>query len=301
MNPFSGTAHLKISPKKLLILASFLVLVVVVIYISNSIGIEFADTRVRTLCRLGVFILPCISICIFLIFGPMWLKIIGALIALPQSLIMIFGLLLIPSDLGTLFTGYDSNMVLLSRKLIDSKYLCQYYVGMEGGATVGVREVFRYETPIFPGIIKINVVDVVYPDKDEYYSIMDGITRREKKLDFHREDKDPQTLLSDGLKSYFQLSYKKDIRVEYELLSSFPLQVGIDFPKLYVWAKIYINNHLKEQGVVKLVAINKTRLAVSEFLDEDTIIENPELVRRMFPKELCQTIFAKSGIESLPK
>lgn len=90
-------------------------------------------------------------------------------------------------------------------------------------------------------------------------------------------------VLQRDLISYFQDLNKEVIKVEYELLSKIPTQVGVGTPKYYMWVKLYGEKGLIEEGAVKVAAVEKTQFIVLNYLAIADLTKSSEKINQIFP------------------
>ena len=102
-----------------------------------------------------------------------------------------------------------------------------------------------------------------------------------------KEDFD--VFLRRDLASYFS-SDGENIKVEYELLRNKPTQVGIAFPKYYAWVEIYSGEVLLKEGAVRISAINKEEFGINDFISKQEILEDDEILTKLFPTDVCEKI-----------
>lgn len=110
------------------------------------------------------------------------------------------------------------------------------------------------------------------------------------------DEKNFHNFLARDLQSYFKESLKKTVRAEYELLRDAPTQTGIAYPKYYAWVKVFDGDNLVEEGAVRLVAIEKKRFEVTDYLSKADTERSPATVERIFPKALIEIIKMKAGL-----
>jgi hypothetical protein len=79
-------------------------------------------------------------------------------------------------------------------------------------------------------------------------------------------------------------------RIEYHLLRDGPTQTGIAYPKFYVWAKCFVDEHLQMEGAARLAAIDKDEFRITNFLSKNEIFESPQQVAAIFPSPLVKDI-----------
>jgi hypothetical protein len=296
---------LRISKKAILGIALFFMALVVIVYLSLFLGIRFTDNRFIAGSRFILLILPWVCIFTAFSYGAKWLKIIAILGAVPQGLITI-GLLYFSTlniDLPTLLTGKDPDTVLIEKKKIGSKYRCAYDMNICVGDPV---EEYRYETPILPGIVKIDHIDDIKTDSDKWSIKMDGMypsyekldpairsSQNENVLEGVPDNKTFGPLLIHVLTSCFEDDRFKDLQFKYTFLADHPFQSGIAFPKYYLWVEKYDGSHPIGRGVIEVAAIDQTRLGVVEFVSKKDLATDLEWIKRHYPPEVCKSILQK--------
>jgi len=293
---------LKISKNTKLSIATFLAALLIVLCLAPFLGIQFSDSRFRAGAGLIIPILPWICISIVYVHCPKWLKVLTIFAAVPLALITVgmFCLSLIV-DLPTLRTGEDPNSVLIERKKVGSKYRCAYDTNLLVGHAV---EEYRYETPILPGIVKIDNIDDIKIDSDKWsvkinriqpiYEKSDPVLRLNQNESVHEGIPDEKTfepLLIRVLSSYFEDDRFKNLQFRYMLLADHPFQSGIAFPKYYLWIEKYDGSRFIGQGVMEIAAIDQTRLGVIEFTSKKDLETDREWIKQHYPPEVCQSIF----------
>ncbi len=97
------------------------------------------------------------------------------------------------------------------------------------------------------------------------------------------------TFLKRDLKAYFQETNKNITDVQYYLLRDNATQVGVSYPKYYVWAKALADNQVVQEGAAELMAMDKTAFAVNSFILRSDIEAKPEL--------LAPDLLARAGIK----
>lgn len=102
-------------------------------------------------------------------------------------------------------------------------------------------------------------------------------------------------ILKRDLEAHFSTLKEKIVTVEYELLRDIPTQSGAGYPKYYAWVKIYENESLLEEGVVRLSAIDKLNFKVTHYFSKSTIAQEPAKAFKIFPRVLEQKIRERAG------
>ena len=101
-----------------------------------------------------------------------------------------------------------------------------------------------------------------------------------------------EILLRD-LQTYFQNLKGKQVRVEYEFLRRGPTQVGVAYPKFYLWVKVYEGTTLIDEGAVRIATIERTHIEVTHYLSKSEIRANPDQIYYIFPKAVCEKILER--------
>ena len=106
-----------------------------------------------------------------------------------------------------------------------------------------------------------------------------------------------EIMLSRDLISYFSVLQGKQVTIDYDLLRKQPTQSGISYPKFYAWVVVKYNDHILNKGAVRVVAINKVKIEVTDFVSAKNVRSNPKEIEAIFPRSLCNTIKQKSGVK----
>ena len=79
------------------------------------------------------------------------------------------------------------------------------------------------------------------------------------------KDKFNKILLKD-FNNYVKLNFDKEFYGEYKMISEEPYQVGLSYPKYYIYVYIYSKNReLMDQGILQIVAIEKKEFKFYDF------------------------------------
>ena len=89
---------------------------------------------------------------------------------------------------------------------------------------------------------------------------------------------------------YFKKLHKKTTSVEYRMLRKGATQSGVALPKFYAWVEIKDGKRLIDSGAVRVAAIEKTSMEVTDFLTRDRINAAPKDIELVFPAALCEGI-----------
>jgi hypothetical protein len=95
--------------------------------------------------------------------------------------------------------------------------------------------------------------------------------------------------LQRDLETYF-CGGAKECRVEYVLLRDGPTQVGVSYPKYYLWFRSYKGKVLNNEGAVRVAAVEQKRFDVTDVLFREQILETPSIVTSIFPTALADKI-----------
>ena len=110
------------------------------------------------------------------------------------------------------------------------------------------------------------------------------------------EDKDFRAFLKRDVLSYLRARQPGvDDDVQIELLRDGPTQSGVSYPKYYAWARFKAGAMKQQQGAVRLVAIDKLRFEVTDFLPAAAIKADSQAVERVFPRALVPMILARAA------
>src|SRR4051794_22699849 len=99
------------------------------------------------------------------------------------------------------------------------------------------------------------------------FGVMDDIARSHVDAYVPPPDKF-QPLLRRDLALYFRKSKTEKVTVEPEMLRDGPTQSGLSFPKFYVWARVFTGGRLREEGAVRLAAVEGKRFDVTDYLSK---------------------------------
>ena len=103
-------------------------------------------------------------------------------------------------------------------------------------------------------------------------------------------------ILTRDLSSYFAaVRTQKAVPIDFEMLRDGPTQVGVAYPKFYVWVRVAGGESADDRGVVRVAAVERKRFVVTDFISERTIRSDREDIRRVFPGSVCEKIHAKLG------
>jgi hypothetical protein len=98
---------------------------------------------------------------------------------------------------------------------------------------------------------------------------------------------DFDTFLKRDLSAYFTL--EPNAKVEYELLTSAPSQVGVGLPKYYIWVSVHTSTG-ELQGAARVAAIEQKEFSLIQFISAEEIKADPKVLEWIFPAALIQKI-----------
>ncbi len=94
--------------------------------------------------------------------------------------------------------------------------------------------------------------------------------------------------LKRDLESYFSATMSNSVSIEFEYLREGATQSGVSYPKYYLWVTIFDDDKKKDDGAIRVAAIEKTRFEVTDFLSRGKINENN--IYSVFPAPVCERI-----------
>jgi hypothetical protein len=101
-------------------------------------------------------------------------------------------------------------------------------------------------------------------------------------------------ILTRDLGSYFAAARtQKAPTIDFEMLRDGPTQIGVSYPKFYVWVRVAGGNSADDRGAVRLAAVERKRFVVTDFISERAIRHDREEIRRLFPGAVCEKIHTK--------
>jgi hypothetical protein len=109
------------------------------------------------------------------------------------------------------------------------------------------------------------------------------------------EEGDFERLLKRDLAAYFVDQGIADPSARFELLRSGPTQVGIAYPKYYLWVSIFSGNTYATSGAVRVQAVGKKEFQVTDFLAAEDARRDPERISSIFPAPLVAAISARAA------
>ena len=96
--------------------------------------------------------------------------------------------------------------------------------------------------------------------------------------------------LQRDLERYFTELKSEPIQIEYILLRDEPTQVGLTYPKYYVWVDIQTEDGYLESGAVYIVAISGEYFQVYDYKNEEEIKQDHSILYELFPDDVCDQI-----------
>lgn len=82
------------------------------------------------------------------------------------------------------------------------------------------------------------------------------------------------------------------VNVECTLLRKVPTQVGVAYPKYYVWviARDVSSGQIVTEGAGRLAAVDRKEFHLTDFLSKTEIAAEPNSIEAVFPKQVCDEI-----------
>lgn len=103
-------------------------------------------------------------------------------------------------------------------------------------------------------------------------------------------------MLTRDLSSYFAATRsQKAPTIDFEMLRNAPTQVGVSYPKFYVWVRVAGGMSADDRGAARVAAVDRKRFEVTDFISERAIRADRDSIRRTFPATVCERIQAKLG------
>jgi hypothetical protein len=93
-----------------------------------------------------------------------------------------------------------------------------------------------------------------------------------------------------GLRAGLEATYGTIAGLDYELLRQVPTQVGIGYPKFYVWLRFDRPGSVAVAGAARVAAIDREHFELTHFLSAVDIVRTPESAAQIFPAALLQKI-----------
>ena len=98
--------------------------------------------------------------------------------------------------------------------------------------------------------------------------------------------------LARDLKKYFQPSLG-EVVAKWDFLREGPTQIGVAYPKYYLWIKTFKGSKLISEGAARVEAIDKKRFEVTDFVTTKQIKANIPDIYTVFPGQVCEKIKSK--------
>ena len=105
-----------------------------------------------------------------------------------------------------------------------------------------------------------------------------------------------QAFLRRDLEAYFRRSKPERLTVKWEMLRDGPTQSGVSYPKFYIWAQVYAGRKLREEGAVRLAAVDRKRFDITHYLSGSAIRKQPDRLEQVFPAPVAARIRTKVGL-----
>ena len=105
-------------------------------------------------------------------------------------------------------------------------------------------------------------------------------------------------LLQRDLRAYFAGKGFRKAAVSYDLLRREPTQVGVGYPKFYLWVHVRSHDGRVTSGAVRVAAVERKRFDVTTFLSAKEIDADPSGVASVFPASLVQEIIKRAAREN---
>ncbi len=97
-------------------------------------------------------------------------------------------------------------------------------------------------------------------------------------------------IMKRDLTSYFKKKYKNISNIDFRLLRDGPTQSGVAYPKFYAWIEIKGDGKTLDSGAIRVAAIEKKTVEVTDFFSQEKINANPSAIESVFPASLCENI-----------
>jgi len=118
--------------------------------------------------------------------------------------------------------------------------------------------------------------------------IFGGISRSHIEANVPNES-DFDTFLKRDLDAYFAQKLKANATVEYEFLRNGPTQIGIAYPKYYMWLSVR-TSAVELQGAARISAMDKKTFLVTDFISIDDMKASPGILEQIFPVAVVDKI-----------
>ena len=109
-----------------------------------------------------------------------------------------------------------------------------------------------------------------------------------KPEDFH-------PLLLQELKDFFE-SKVGTCNIKYDLLREHPTQVGVAYPKYYLWVTVTQKDGFVISGAARVAAMKRKRFRITNFLNTTEMAADVDLAGTIFPDALIPAIKQRAGI-----
>jgi hypothetical protein len=96
--------------------------------------------------------------------------------------------------------------------------------------------------------------------------------------------------LKRDLEAYFSAKHGKPVSITYQLLRSAPTQSGQSLPAFYAWVKVLNAGKELDQGAVEVDAIHREYFAVTYYISQRDIFQDPDGLDQHFPRQVADLI-----------
>jgi hypothetical protein len=103
-----------------------------------------------------------------------------------------------------------------------------------------------------------------------------------------------EKLLMRDLTTRLEHTHGKDLKVSYEFLRAGPTQVGVGYPKYYLWVRVSMANGSMDEGAFRAAAVDRSEFEVGNFISKTELVSSPERIELEFPLVLKETLRAKA-------
>jgi len=104
------------------------------------------------------------------------------------------------------------------------------------------------------------------------------------------KDSEFEKILKAELIRYFAQLHGTQLDISYELLRREPTQSGVAYPKYYLWALVKQSGVTKEEGAIRVAAIDQSSFEVTHFVPKKAIAANSADIESIFPAALIENI-----------
>jgi hypothetical protein len=107
--------------------------------------------------------------------------------------------------------------------------------------------------------------------------------------------------LQRDLRAYFRRRGIANAVVRYALLRQGPTQTGIAYPKYYLWAWVWSGPNPAQSGAVRVAAVERQSFEVTDFVDRQAVLSNPDRRQSIFPAALVEAIRMRAASVAFPR